>query len=344
MDHDDPRMADVAQRIGPGLVGILDQPFVKIGLMTLAVSAAIAWIASAFWCFRDTRARTRDLLAPYLTSGMVLLFSPALFPFGLVIYLLVRPQETSHERDLRMLARTALNSAVAQSSCPACSERIDRRWVRCPACATLLSALCSQCDRALDPGWSICPWCAAARSDTGMPAATAVMGARPLMRPAMTAPAPTVPAGVTPAGVTPAAMAPAAVMGALGGGTTLGPVPSLTSPGGSDTRAAASTIAAGTTADRADGPVAMGPGRSLPDDWNPQRASDGVPSPGSETNRKRLRMVREGVRTARSLGIRRPVTGARVVQSTSASRTTSALEPEAESLGSTHGVSRVSQP
>lgn len=378
-------MADVAQRIGPGLVGMLDQPSVRIGLMIVAVSAAIAWILSAFWCFRDTRARTRDMLAPYLTSGMVLLFSPALFPFGLAVYLLVRPQETWHERDLRVLARIALDSAVAQSSCRACGERIDRRWVRCPACATALSAMCRQCDRGLDPDWSICPWCAAARVDEVTPAATVVADAASAVTGvAGAASAATAVAGavraatvvsaevgaatpvagaavgaMTVAGTRPAlAPAAASVAGALDeasvagtldtaaalgtrlADTTLGFVPSMTSRG-LDTMADAARVAVGAPADRHEQPIPVGPGRSLAD-RRPPRAPNDVPSTRSATSKKRLRAVREGVQTARSLGVRRPVTGARAVQSTSTPRTASALE--AEGLGGVHGSPQVPQP
>lgn len=308
-------MADVAQRIWPGLVGVLDQPFVRIGLMTLAVSAAIAWIATAFWCFRDTRARTRDVLAPYLTSGIVLLFSPLLFPFGLAVYLLVRPHETSHERDLRMLARTALNSAVAESSCRACGERIDRRWVRCPACGIRLAATCRRCDRALDPDWSICPWCAAPQVATLMPAAAAVGMGIPVL-------------GLTGSSI--------ATIPALG---PAAPRMSVTSREGSSEGVASSRVAAGARADRDSQPVPMGPARGRRA-RHAQPALDRVPAPRPAASMKRLRAVREGVRTAQSLGDRRPVTGARVVQSTSAARPASAVETEAEGLGRNHAVPR----
>ena len=81
-----------------------------IGTILLAIVAFISaftaalWMALVIWTFRDMRLRSRDIFAQLLASLVVLIFGP----LGMLIYLILRPQETLPEAYARTLEEEAI--------------------------------------------------------------------------------------------------------------------------------------------------------------------------------------------------------------------------------------------
>lgn len=81
-----------------------------IGTILLALAAFVGtflvafWMSLVIWTFRDMRLRSRDIFAQLLASLVVLIFGP----LGLLIYLILRPQETLAEAYARTLEEEAL--------------------------------------------------------------------------------------------------------------------------------------------------------------------------------------------------------------------------------------------
>jgi RNA polymerase subunit RPABC4/transcription elongation factor Spt4 len=134
-----------------------------IGTILLAivafVSAFIAalWMSLVIWTFRDMRLRSRDIFAQLLASLVVLIFGP----LGLLIYLILRPQETLAEAYARTLEEEALLQDIAEEKpvCPECKHRIEPDFILCPACHTELRKACPHCGRLMLLRWDICPYC-----------------------------------------------------------------------------------------------------------------------------------------------------------------------------------------
>ena len=129
-----------------------------LGLTASFSAFAVAlWISLVMWTFRDMRARARDAFAQLLAALMVLVLGP----FGIVLYLVLRPRETLAEKYERSLEEEALLQDIEERHiCPGCKQPIEPDFVLCPVCHTRLRRSCIHCGRLIHPRWSLCPYCA----------------------------------------------------------------------------------------------------------------------------------------------------------------------------------------
>jgi RNA polymerase subunit RPABC4/transcription elongation factor Spt4 len=135
-----------------------------IGTILLAIVAFISaftaalWMALVIWTFRDMHLRSRDIFAQLLASLVVLIFGP----LGMLIYLILRPQETLSEAYARTLEEEALLQDISEEKpvCPECKHRIEPDFIICPACHAELRKACPHCGRLMLMRWGICPYCA----------------------------------------------------------------------------------------------------------------------------------------------------------------------------------------
>ena len=132
-------------------------PFYLTILSTICGGITVALMGGiAIWTFRDIRSRSRDVLAHILATLLVVVL-PII---GLVIYLMLRPQETMADIYERSLEQEALLQAIEEPEiCPGCGQRVKGDYLHCPACHTKLKTGCPMCNRPLHLRWSICPYC-----------------------------------------------------------------------------------------------------------------------------------------------------------------------------------------
>jgi hypothetical protein len=138
--------------------GVLEKiPTILTVLATICGGVTVALVVGmAIWTFRDIRSRSRDILAQLLATLLVLVLPIV----GLVVYLMLRPQETLAEAYERSLEQEALLQAIEEPEvCPGCGQRTHREYLHCPTCHTKLKRACPQCGQALHLSWSICPFC-----------------------------------------------------------------------------------------------------------------------------------------------------------------------------------------
>ena len=153
-------MDEILNTIGETIGGFFANPIVTFALQSIAVYIVILWLAAAYWAFRDMQLRSENPVLPYLAAALIVLFTPVLFPFGIIVYRIVRPQEKIGEIYERNLAEEALLAEVeAIHTCPACHRRINDEWIICPACRTRLNRVCANCGRLVGLDWSLCAWC-----------------------------------------------------------------------------------------------------------------------------------------------------------------------------------------
>ncbi len=114
--------------------------------------------AAAIWTYRDIHARTQDIMAQVLAVTLVILLQ---LPFGLPLYLLMRPKQTLAEKYERALEEEYLRRDIEdQHVCPNCQRGIEAEFVVCPYCMVDLRRRCQVCNRTIDLTWSVCPYCA----------------------------------------------------------------------------------------------------------------------------------------------------------------------------------------
>lgn len=114
--------------------------------------------AAAIWTYRDIHARTQDVLAQVLAVTLVMVLQ---LPFGLPLYLLMRPKQTLAEKYERALEEEYLRRDIEdQHVCPNCQRGVEADFVVCPYCMTELRRRCQECERTIDLTWAVCPYCA----------------------------------------------------------------------------------------------------------------------------------------------------------------------------------------
>src|SRR4051812_20216891 len=153
-------MDEILNTIGATIGDFFANPIVELAIQSIAVYWCILWLAAAYWAFRDMQLRSENPILPYLAAALIILFTPVLFVFGIVVYRIVRPQEKIAEVYERNLAEEALLAEVeAIKSCPGCRRRINEEWIICPSCRTRLNRVCANCGRLVGLDWSLCAWC-----------------------------------------------------------------------------------------------------------------------------------------------------------------------------------------
>lgn len=117
---------------------------------------AMMWAGLFFWTFNDIRTRSQNIVTQLLATLLVL----GTGPFGLLLYFVLRPQQTlveAYEHSLE--EETLLQEIESRHLCPNCNERVQDDFLVCPSCLTKLRRQCHFCSHLLAPEWSLCPYC-----------------------------------------------------------------------------------------------------------------------------------------------------------------------------------------
>lgn len=153
-------MSQILTPVGDAINSFLGDSHVQLIGRAIAVYVVFVWLACAYWAFRDAQSRTANPILPYLAAILIILFTPVLFPFGLLLYRLVRPGETVAESNERAIAEEAmLREIEAQPHCANCDRRVEAEWLVCPTCRNQLRRLCPSCSRRVELDWNVCAWC-----------------------------------------------------------------------------------------------------------------------------------------------------------------------------------------
>jgi hypothetical protein len=139
---------DLFGTLGAEIGKIFDNPVVQTGLRAIGLYIVFIWLATAFWAYRDMSHRTTNPIAPYLAAALIVLFTPILFIFGVVLYRILRPGMTVAEANERALAEEAMLVEIeSQPHCANCSRQVHADWIICPTCRNRLRRVCPNCSR-----------------------------------------------------------------------------------------------------------------------------------------------------------------------------------------------------
>jgi RNA polymerase subunit RPABC4/transcription elongation factor Spt4 len=140
----------------------------KLGAALLVAYVIVLWMSAVIWVYRDVRSRTSDPLSQTIAVLLVAVFN---LP-GLMVYLVIRPQETladAYERSLE--AESILHELQADAAgCQTCRRPVEPDFKVCPYCKTVLREACKNCGRAVRTNWVACPYCATERIPVPRPA------------------------------------------------------------------------------------------------------------------------------------------------------------------------------
>jgi Double zinc ribbon len=127
--------------------------------------AAVFWLASAFWTYKDARRRVGD---PALVALAALV---GLVPYvGPLVYMLFRPPEYLEDVRERELEIKAMEDRLSHRGliCPVCRAEVESSFLVCPICTTKLRQACANCRAPLEALWQVCPYCETPIDSTGV--------------------------------------------------------------------------------------------------------------------------------------------------------------------------------
>ena len=120
------------------------------------VFAALFWIASAYWTYKDAHRRIDDRWLVGFATAL------GLVPYaGPLIYMLFRPPEYLEDVRERELEIKAMEDRLSRRGlvCPVCRSDVDSSYLVCPICTTKLRQACVKCRAPLEALWQVCPYC-----------------------------------------------------------------------------------------------------------------------------------------------------------------------------------------
>jgi hypothetical protein len=139
--------------------GSLESTLKLAGLLFL-VYALVLWVSAVIWVYRDIRARTSDQMSQLVAVLLVAVFN---LP-GLMVYLVIRPQNASGSFDNTLEAEALLHElALEANSCQTCRRPVEDDYRVCPYCRTVLREPCRNCGQSIRTSWLTCPYCATDR-------------------------------------------------------------------------------------------------------------------------------------------------------------------------------------
>jgi len=153
-------MPDISGQLASAADSFFSSEVVHFIIFSIVVYLFVAWLAAAYWAFRDMHERSENPVLPYIAAAIILLPTPFLFVLGVVIYRVIRPAERLGEVYERNLAEEALLAEVeAVKTCRNCDRRVNEEWIICPWCRTRLNRVCPNCEKLVGLDWTLCAWC-----------------------------------------------------------------------------------------------------------------------------------------------------------------------------------------
>ncbi len=125
----------------------------------------IIWIALIVRVIKDIWNRTQSLILQFLCVLIIVFWTP----FGIIIYLMVRPSKTLTEKyyeeieDNLEVVRNIIEEKNMKEEetlhCCVCNYPVSPDFKFCPNCSTTLKKECENCKKIINIAWKNCPYC-----------------------------------------------------------------------------------------------------------------------------------------------------------------------------------------
>jgi len=122
-------------------------------LQIIIVYFFVLWAALVIWVARDVVARTKNISFHVLAIVLIIFLNF----FGLLIYLILRPQKTLAEKYYENLEQKVLGEGDDQ--CPSCQHDLPLNFHYCPHCGTEARVPCKKCKKLVSKDWQACAYC-----------------------------------------------------------------------------------------------------------------------------------------------------------------------------------------
>jgi double zinc ribbon protein len=137
------------------LEGIGNTDFASIGQYFL-IGFIVFWFAILWWVWFDVSARTTKIWAKIASVLLVTVLNV----FGLIIYLVVRPDQTIEGTYWEDLERRYMKYETSElGDCPKCKAQLYPGYIFCSDCGYRLKVQCPKCELFVDRNSKFCSFC-----------------------------------------------------------------------------------------------------------------------------------------------------------------------------------------
>jgi len=137
------------------LDGVGDTDFSSFGRYLL-IGFLIFWFAIVWWVWFDASARTTKIWAKIASVILVAVFNI----FGLIIYLIIRPDQTIEGIYWEDLERRYMKYETSElGDCPKCGAQLYPGFIHCSNCGYELKVQCPKCELFVDRKFKYCSFC-----------------------------------------------------------------------------------------------------------------------------------------------------------------------------------------
>ncbi len=115
---------------------------------------SLLWVSVIIWVTRDAINRSNSLFFQIIA----IIMNIVLPVFGLILYLILRPNRTLSESyyddlEYKLLEQNGIGI------CSFCGQEIEKDFLFCPGCKNEIKKKCKKCLSIYDINWDICPYC-----------------------------------------------------------------------------------------------------------------------------------------------------------------------------------------
>ncbi len=129
-----------------------------VSLRGVFIYLFVLWVAIVVWVARDVVGRSKNIIFQVFVILLVIVLNI----FGLLIYLIIRPQKTLLEKYHEDLEHRAL--AESEELCPKCEKPLPLFFQFCPHCGEEARKHCKKCHKLVSKNWSVCAYCGSKKS------------------------------------------------------------------------------------------------------------------------------------------------------------------------------------
>ncbi|GEM_PF-2499277 len=117
---------------------------------------AVFWVFIVVWVWFDATDRSNKIVFRVFSVLLVL----CLNILGLIVYFLIRPEQSYEERYWQELEKKYLEfETYGLINCADCNFSLEPNFIYCPSCGKDLRAQCSKCGEFIEKYWKFCAYC-----------------------------------------------------------------------------------------------------------------------------------------------------------------------------------------
>jgi len=138
------------------ILEFISSPTFNVVEIVVVSYIGLLWLSIIIWVTRDSIHRSNSLFFQTFS----ILINIAIPIIGSLLYLIIRPGQTTAERYYEEMEHKMLSEGIDDEiTCNKCSTVVSKEYAFCPNCGDQIQKICNHCKKGFPGSWNICPYC-----------------------------------------------------------------------------------------------------------------------------------------------------------------------------------------